>query len=108
MSEVPTVYRMAPQVGWVDGSTYSPGEAVRYVASLPDGPILVLRDSAAAIWAAASEGGTLEMIVDRVAAGVGVDRAEIAGDVESFLADMVRRGLLCTSADGAGRDLALA
>jgi len=68
-------------------------DGVVYVAHLPDGPIAVLEGTAALIWGEACS-GERESIADRVAEATGAAVAEIRGDVESFVADLVERGLL--------------
>lgn len=94
MTSAGPVYAVADHVGQVDRS--EDGEsAVCYVAALPEGPPLVLRDSGAEIWWAVREGGTLDEITHRVAERVGVPAADIIADVAAFLDDLVARGLLC-------------
>lgn len=80
-------YRPAPSVAVVED------DDVIYTAVLPDGPIVVLDGVAAAIWVEAREGST-ESLVDRVAAMTDASAADIRDDVEAFVADLVRRGLL--------------
>lgn len=88
-----TAYFLPDRVGVVRS-----GDDV-YVARLPDGPIVQLSGTAAIIWSATvdEDGGRP---VDRVAARAGVPSAQIADDVERFLASLVERGLLI-SQDGA-------
>lgn len=64
-----------------------------FLARLPDGPIIVLEDIAAAIWteACSIDGG---VVADRVAARMGRDAAEIAPVVERFIDELIDRGLL--------------
>jgi len=64
-----------------------------YVARLPEGPIVVLRDVAALIWDAAQDGDR-ESIADRVALRVARPVAEIEPDVSSFVAGLIAGGLL--------------
>ena len=64
-----------------------------YAAPLPEGPILVLDGGAAAIWVAASD-GPRESIVERVAASTGAAAADVRADVEAFVEELLRRGLL--------------
>jgi hypothetical protein len=69
------------------------GRPVTYLARLPDGPIMVLEDTSALIWGQAvdcEEGD----VVAVVAAAAGAQVADIRDDVERFLADLVRNGLL--------------
>ena len=80
---------------------YRPGDAVGivehedvlYVATLPDGPIVVLDGISALIWDEACAGDR-ETIVDRVAAATNAAPDAIRADVEAFVADLVARGLL--------------
>ncbi len=86
------LYAVRPDVGCVPGD--SANELVCYVARLPNGPPLVLRGSAVTVWTAASQGGSLEAIVARVAKQVGVTAADIEADVLGFLDELVAWGLL--------------
>lgn len=102
-------YVVAPRTGYV----YDDEAAAVYVASLPDGPLLVLSDSAALIWWAAvgrlasghgqvdasaadqeEPPGDIDAVTRRVSECVGVAADEIRRDVATFLGEMVRRGLL--------------
>lgn len=83
-----TAYGIAPGVGHVDA------EERAYVARLPEGPALVLADSAAVIWAEAREGGTLEEIVRRVADVFGLGPADIEEDVAAFVEQLLALGLI--------------
>ena len=82
-------------------SGYRPGDAVGivehedvlYVATLPDGPIIVLVGSSALIWDEACAGDR-EKIVDRVAAATNAPPDGIRAEVEAFVAELVARGLL--------------
>lgn len=71
----------------------SPGGVV-YLGPLPDGPVVVLQGVAAVIYrAAVSDTGT--DLVELVAAGLGVEPAEVDGEeVEQFLTELHERGLL--------------
>jgi hypothetical protein len=66
---------------------------VVYAASLPAGPIVVLDGGAAAIWVEACD-GPRSTLADRVAAVTGAAVNDIRDDVESFVDELVRRGLL--------------
>lgn len=92
MTTAEAVYAVGPDVGCVQDD-YG-GDLFCYVAVLPDGPPLVLRGSAATVWAAASQGGSSEAIVARVAKQVGVAEADVEADVLGFLHDLVARGVL--------------
>lgn len=77
----------SPGVGVVvDGATV-------YAAPLPDGPIVVLDGGAGAIWIAAC-GGDRSSIVDRVAALTGAPAEDIRDEVDLFVEDLVRRGIM--------------
>lgn len=90
-------YRIPAGVAWTED------EASVYVARVPEGPIVVLSESARVIWAMAltSDAGEL---VDRVAAASGQDAVAIAADVEAFVAELTARGLLesAVESDGEG------
>ena len=84
-------YGIAANVGHVDDA----GRA--YVALLPEGPPMVLTDSAAMIWAEALPGGTVSAIAGRVAEAAGVPVGDIIEDVETFLDELVTHGVLVRS-----------
>ena len=85
-------YRPGDAVGVVDY------EDVLYVATLPDGPIVVLDGISALIWDEACA-GPRESIVERVAAATTAMPEAIRAHVERFVADLVSRGLLVKAAD---------
>ena len=65
-----------------------------YLARLPDGPIVVLRDTALTIWREAvspSDEGSLD---SRVAKTYGVSAEEVRPAVEACVVDLVERGVL--------------
>ena len=64
-----------------------------YLGSLPAGPLIVLRGSAAIIWRAA-EGAGPEAVARRVAELTGLDVAAVAADADRFVSDLLGRGLL--------------
>ncbi len=64
-----------------------------YAARLPDGPIVVLDGIAGLIWSEAC-GDDRESIVDRVAEATDTAPDAIRADVETFVADLIARGLL--------------
>ena len=82
-----TCYRRPPDLAVVEDP------AAVYAARLPDGPIVVLDGVAGLIWAAACE-GPAATIVDRVAAVTDASPDAIRADVDAFVVDLVRRGLL--------------
>lgn len=90
-------YHLAPRVGWVDGSDEQGDGGICYLAPLPDGPPLVLRDSAAAIWVEARVGGTADEIAGRVAERFGLESDEIGDDVATFLEELVELGVLSSA-----------
>jgi hypothetical protein len=68
---------------------------VLYVASLPNGPIVVLRDTALMIWqeAVAPTSGDRDL-ADRVADLYGVPVSEIRPAVLACVEDLIARGVL--------------
>jgi len=85
-------WRIRDDVAWV-------GEADRVVVlglADSDGSPLALEGSAAAIWHALGEREwrTTDAVIDDVAAGVGVDRDAVAGDVGAFLESLEGMGLV--------------
>jgi hypothetical protein len=83
---------LAARVAWLD-MTDSDQDVV-YATALPDGPPLVLGGTAGLIFVSAVDGGTEDDIVERVAAGAGLDPAAVRRDVLTFLDHLVSRGLL--------------
>ena len=70
-----------------------------YVARLPDGPLVVLEDTAALIWAEAADGPEDALalrVAARLAQGPAVAEvaADIATDVDAFVTGLVGQGLL--------------
>lgn len=63
-----------------------------FLMQLPDGPPVVLNDSAAWIWLLAAEGE--EDVVNALGEMMGMLAEEIMTDVNSFLDELVTRGLL--------------
>jgi hypothetical protein len=84
--------RRGERVAWLDLADR--GEDALYVSTLPDGPPMVLRATAALIFLVAAEGGTVDEIVAGVAAEAGQQVDAIRDDVLGFLDDLVRLGLL--------------
>lgn len=80
-------YRPADAVGVIED------DGVVYAATLPGGPIVVLDGVAALIWSEACAGDR-ESIAERVAAATDASADDIRGHVDSFVADLVARGLL--------------
>jgi hypothetical protein len=84
--------RIPDRVGIVAGT--SADDDVLYVASLPDGPIVVLRDTALTIWHEAVAPTGEQDLVERVAGLYGVPVSEVEAAVGSCVADLVERGIL--------------
>ncbi len=82
-----STFRIAARVGVEDVETEV------YVAALPDGPIIVLRDAAALIWREIV-GDSLDAIVERVADAEGRAPDEIREDVVTFLTELAAQGLV--------------
>lgn len=88
-------YRRPPEVGVVEGRQEESPEGVPvYLARLPQGPLVVLEGSAAVIWRAATREGAPSEVVRTVAEELGTAQEDIRADVESFLEELVREGLL--------------
>lgn len=82
-----TRLRVARAAGILDD-----GDTV-YTAALPDGPIIILDGVAALIWAEACRGDR-STIAERVAASTDAAAEAIRPDVEAFVDELVRRGVL--------------
>jgi hypothetical protein len=80
------------RVAWLDLADRD--QDALYVTTLPDGPPLVLRESAALIFLVATEGGTLEDVVARVAEQAAQPPEAIRSDVVAFVDELLRLGLL--------------
>ena len=63
-----------------------------FLMPLPDGPPFVLKDTAAMIWVLAADGET--DVPTAVGEVVDLPRDQVAADVESYLDDLVAKGLL--------------
>ena len=90
-------YCIPPRVAHVVLSTGTERPTKMYLMHLPDGVPVRLRGSAVWIWLAAVEGES--DVAGAVAHIVGRRREEVAADVEAFLDDLVRRGLLDRGSD---------
>lgn len=77
-------------IGWVH--TDSDDGPLVHVARLPNGPLHILADTSALIWLAAVE-GTSDVVAE-VAEACGLPQETIRQDVETFVAELVERGLL--------------
>jgi hypothetical protein len=71
---------------------------VIYAAALPEGPIVVLEEGAAAIWTEACR-GERATIADRLTEGTDVPADEIRANVEVFVERMLHDGLLREASD---------
>lgn len=92
-----TSYSIADGVAWVSRQELDSGDLpVAYVASLPHGPAMVLRDSACLVWLLVAEGGTLDDIAHGAADMAELEPAEVIGDVELLLTDLVDAGVVRT------------
>lgn len=88
-------YRRPADVAFVDGEPVGDGDpATLYLAHLPNGPLLILEGSAAAIWRAAVSSANDSDLVERVADQTGANPQEIQPVVETFVADLVAQDLL--------------
>jgi len=89
-------YRVPNNIAWVDGVDFGIAEEL-YLTVVPDGRTVMLKDTGRMIWLVATESGN---VVEKVASLVGLPAAEIDEDVNTFLADLIDRGLLVrTEAD---------
>jgi hypothetical protein len=94
-------YAAAADVASILGDEETDDVGVVYVARMPDGPPVVLRDSGALIWEVAVGGGTMDEIVSGVAARTGLPAEAIQADVREFVRELSRLGLLV---EGCGAD----
>jgi hypothetical protein len=87
-----TAFRVPARVAHVvtDDESVTPGAV--YLMTLPDGPPVVLRDSAALIWMVAADGE--DDVVTVVADLVELPPEEVSADVERFLDELVDLGVL--------------
>jgi hypothetical protein len=70
---------------------------VVYAARLPGGPIIVLNGMAAFIWTLIGNGdgnGNVSTLADRIAEATGVEASTVRIEVDAFVDDLLRRGLL--------------
>ena len=89
-------YRVPNNIAWVDGVDFGIAEEL-YLTLVPDGRTVMLKDTGRIIWLVATESAN---VVEKVANLVGLPIAEIDEEVNTFLADLMDRGLLVrTGAD---------
>lgn len=69
-------------------------DAVVYAAPLPDGPIVVLRDTALTIWQEAVRPTSQLELPERVARHYGLPVEQVQAAVDSCVADLLARGVL--------------
>lgn len=74
-------------------------DGVTYVADVFRGQILVLEGSAALIWEAALRGETTTLVA-RVTEDGAADLQAVQHEVDSFLADLIERGMLTSQEAG--------
>lgn len=70
-------------------------DGVTYLASLPRGPIIALEDTALLIWRALGT-GDIDDTAARVAQMVGADIEVVRTDVDAFVENLRREGLIAT------------
>ncbi len=80
--------RVREACGWVEH-----GAAV-YVASLPDGPPLVLEGTGALVWGAVLGGGSIDDVVAQVADEAGESAEAVRAGVTAFVDGLVAAGVL--------------
>ena len=84
-------FGLANHVAWLDVT--DDGEVI-YATSLPDGPPVVLRATGRLIFTAAAAGGSMDAILERVAAASEMDPDTIRHEVTAFVDELVTLGLL--------------
>lgn len=92
-----TSYTVADDIAWVSREDLDSGEGpVAYVASLPQGPTMVLEGSACLVWLLVAEGGTLDDIARGAAEQADLATEDVIGDVEILLTELVDAGVVRT------------
>jgi hypothetical protein len=89
-AEATARYRRAPDVAWVE----SDDRVALLRLADPGADPVALEASAAAVWLAVEDGGSVDEVVARVAAAYAVEPVVVAADVERFLAELVSWGLV--------------
>ena len=82
--------RLPDRVGIVD--TF--GEDAVYIARLPDGPIVVLRATALAVWREAVWPSSEQELAERVASLYGLSAHEVRADVDACVHQLIARRVL--------------
>jgi hypothetical protein len=85
-------YRVPRRLGHVVVDDIASDPATVFLMDLPDGPPLVLRDSAALIWLVAAQGDS--DVAGTVADVVGRPLREIEAEVADYLGELLNRSLL--------------
>jgi hypothetical protein len=93
------LYRVAPDVAWVDARAAGQESTEVFLARMPDGPPLVLQGSAWLVWSVVTEHADLDDVVAQIALHTSSTPATVAPDVEAFLERLVAQGLLDRDAD---------
>lgn len=88
--QAPPEFAVPDNIAWVDGADFGLADEL-YLTVVPDGHTVLLKDTARLIWHVAAEGGN---VLEDVAKLVSMPSDAIADDVNSFLTDLVARGLL--------------
>lgn len=65
-----------------------------YVGLVPEGPLVVLNETAALVWELADGAADTEHLMARVVEATGIDRDEIAPHVAATVNSLVTNGLL--------------
>lgn len=77
----------------------SDDEASTFVTSVALGRVVVLSETAGAIWRTAHRASTMSEIIGRLGDDLGLDPESIASDVESCVTELVEVGLLENKGD---------
>lgn len=85
--KVAELYVVPDNVAWLDDDS---AERL-YLTVVPQGRTVILEGTARVIWLIASEGGE---VVEQVAGLFGLPEADVEGDIERFLAELLDAGLL--------------
>lgn len=88
----PPLYRVPDDIAWIDGTEIGLGEEL-YLARLPTGETLLLKDTARMVWHQAVSD---PQVGERVAELVGRSPAEIHGEIDGFVQRLIDAGLLAT------------
>lgn len=89
------MWRIPAGLAWC----WSDDEASTFVTSVALGRVVVLSDTAGAIWRTADRASTMGEIISRLGADLGLDQDAIASDVELCVTELVEVGLLENKGD---------